>query len=51
MLRELSWGVTYEMLNSADTSSLKAELKENSAKGSLPQLSLSICGGGGFYIS
>lgn len=40
MLWELSWDVTYEMLNSADTSSLKAELKENPAKRSLPSFPL-----------
>lgn len=51
MLRELSGDMTYEMLNSADTSRLKVELKGNPTERPLPQRSLNVSAGGGFYIS
>lgn len=51
MLWELSRDLTHEMLNSADISSLKAELKGNPAERPLPQLFLSVSAGGGVYIA
>jgi len=48
MLQELSCDMTYEMLNSADTSSLKVELKGKPAGPPLPQLSCSVSARGCF---